>query len=119
MNSEDFQTPTSFARREYITRRQHLITYSRADLVKFPTSQSFGEAVVSCFHNSRKVTVDYWACCLEEDENTSGQHYHVCVKLSRPKRWNPVKNLLKERHNITVNFSGDQTMYERSEGKKL
>ena len=105
MDSEDFQTPTSFARREYINRRQYLITYGQADLVKFPTHQSFGEAVVSRFHNSGKVTVDYWACCLEEYENTSGQHYYVCVKLSGPKRWSPVKNLHKERLNITVNFS--------------
>ena len=111
MDSEDFQTPTSFARREYINRKEYLITYSRTDLVKFPTRQSFGEAVVSCFHNSGKVTVDYWACCLEEHENTSGQHYHVGVKLSGPKRWNPVKNLLKERQNVTVNFSENHEHY--------
>ena len=111
MDSEDFQTPNFFARREYINRRQYLITYSRTDLVKFPTRQSFGEAVVSCFHNSGKVTVDYWAYCLEERENTSGQYYRVCVKLSGPKRWNPLKNLLKERHNITISFTENHERY--------
>ena len=80
MDIEDFQNPTFFAHREYINRRQYLITYSQGDLVKFPNCQSFGEAVVSCFHNSGKVTADYWVCCLEEHENTPGQHYHVCVK---------------------------------------
>ena len=80
-------------------------------MVKFLTCQSFGEAVIPCFHNSGKVTVDYWACGLEEHENTPCQHYHVFVKLFRPKRWNPVKNLLKERHNITVNFSENHEHY--------
>ena len=68
MDSEDFQTP----------RRQYLITYSRENLVKFPTRQSFGEAVVSCFHNSGKVTVDYWACCLEEHEHLWSTLPYLC-----------------------------------------
>ena len=66
-------------------RRTYLVTYSKADLVKFPTRQGFGEVITEGFnYGNGKVEVQYWACCLEQHENTSGQHYHVCVKLSGP-----------------------------------
>ena len=72
-DSEDFQVVMPFPQKEYTNRRQYLITYSQADLLKFPNRQSFGETVVSCFNNTGKVTVDYWACCLEEHEHTYGK----------------------------------------------
>jgi len=92
-------------------RRQYLITYSKANMLKFPTRNSFAIAVLNSFSLSGKVVVQQWACCLEEHENTSGQHYHMCIKLSGPKRWNPVKKYLTEKHAITVNFSESHENY--------
>ena len=70
----------------HTNRRQYLITYSKADLVKFPTRESFCDALISCFNATSKVVAEYWACYLEEHENTSGYHHQACVRLSGPKR---------------------------------
>ena len=101
-DTEDFQPSQP---KVYTSRRQYLVTYSKADMSKFPTRDSFGEVVVSCFNASWKVVVEYWACCLEEHEHTSGYHYHVSVKLSGPKRWDAVKKNLSKNYGMIVNFS--------------
>ena len=105
-DSEDFQTTKS-----YTNRRQYLATYSKADLIKFPTRKSFCDALISCFNATRKVVVEYWACCLEEHKNTLDYHYHASVRLSGPKRWNPVKKRLHEKFGIQVNFSESYENY--------
>ena len=98
VDREDFHLQKS-------NRRTYLVTYSQADLVKFPSRQSFGEAVEAAFNaGSGKVGVNYWACCKENHE-MARQHYHVSIKLSGPKRWNPVKRVLFEKHGAVVNFS--------------
>lgn len=51
-----------------------------------------------------KVHVDNWACCLEQHEHTSGQHYHVYVKLSRLRRWNPIRLVPLQKYNVNVKF---------------
>ena len=57
------------------TRRSYLVTYSKVDLINFPSGESIDKAVVEAFHSGKiKVVVDYLACCLEEHENTSGQY---------------------------------------------
>ena len=62
MDREDFHLQKS-------NRRTYLVTYSQADLVKFPSRQSFGEAVEAAFNaGSGKVGVNYWACCKENHE---------------------------------------------------
>ena len=83
----------------------------KANMTNFPMRETFAEAVVNSFTLSGKVTVQHWACCLEEHENTSGQYYHMCFKLSGPKRWNPVKNHLMSNHQIIVNFSESHQTY--------
>ena len=89
-----------------VNRRTYLITYSKADLSKFPSRESFGEVVVGGFnYDPGKVKVEYWACCLKQHKNASRQHYHVSIKLSAPKRWNPVKTYLAQRYGICVHFS--------------
>ena len=95
-----------------VNRCTYLITYSKADLLKFPCRESFGEVVVEGFnYGPGMVKVEYWACCLEQHENTSEQHYHVSVKLSGQKRWNPVKTYLAERYGICVHFSESSATY--------
>ena len=90
--------------------RTFLVTYSQADLVKCTSRQSFGEAVEAAFNaGSGKVGVNYWACCKENHE-TAGQHYNVSIKLSRPKRWNPVKcALLKNMMQLLIFLSLQKT----------
>ena len=71
---------------------------------QLPTRKRFCDALISCFNATGKVVAEYWACCLEEHENTSGYHYHASVRLSGPKRWNPVKKRLHEKFGIQVNL---------------
>ena len=69
------------------------MTYSKADLSKFSSRKSFTEVLVAGLaYGPGNVKLEYWTCCLEQHENTSGQHYHVSVKLSGPKRWNRLKH---------------------------
>ena len=89
-----------------VNRRTYLITCSKEDLSKFPSREQFGEVVVEEFNcGLGKIKLEYWACCLEQHVNTSGQHYHVLVKLSGPKGWNPIKTYLAERYGTFVHFS--------------
>ena len=95
-----------------VNRRTYLITYNKADLSKFPSRESFGEVVVEGFNcDPGKVKVEYSACCLEQHKNASRQHYHVSIKLSGPKRWNPVKTYLTQRYGICVHFSESSATY--------
>ena len=93
-------------------RRTYLVTYSQADLSKFPTRQSFGEQVVAYFNaGSGKVEVGHWACCQESHDTTAGVHYHLSLKLSGPKRWKRVKEKLEDNHGVVVNFSDGRDNY--------
>ena len=84
-------------------RQVYLITYSQADLEKFPTRKSFAEVVVSSF-NSIDTTVEHWVCSKEPHQR-KGYHYHMAVKLNRCKRWLSSKNYLQEIYGISVHFS--------------
>ena len=103
LNMADFQGGNPKPRRTY------LVTYSQADLNKFPTRKSFGKCIKEAF-NVGAVNVLYWACCLEEHEN-GGNHYHMSLKLSGPKRWKSLKQGLTEKHGITINFSDHHDNY--------
>ncbi len=84
-------------------RRSYLVTYSQADLQKFPTRESFGEAVAAAFTSKRsKVVPLHWACCLEKHQN-GGYHYHLALKLSGTKRWLEAKKFIEAEHGIAVN----------------
>ena len=61
-------------------RSVYLITYSQANLTKFPSREAFAEEVISHFQCG-KVKVLNWVCCLE-DHKTHGRHYHLAVKLT-------------------------------------
>lgn len=108
MSEDEFSTGKPF----YTSRRQYLVTYSQANLTEFPTRESFCDALIDSFHGpSGKVVAEYWACSLEEHENTSGYHYHACVKLSGPKRWDPVRKALLANYGLKVNFSDKHESY--------
>ena len=89
------------------TRRTLLITYSRADTARFPTRESFGECVVETVNTLGGAKVEYWACALEEHQ-AEGMHYHVCLKLTAPRRWAPIRRELDAQHGVKANFSEDR-----------
>ena len=68
-------------------RRSYLITYSQAELSRFPTRESFAAAVCDVFTSERsKFRPQHWACCLENHAD-NGVHYHMALKLTGPKKW--------------------------------
>ena len=106
--SDEFQSSNLGSR---VARRTYLITHSQANLTKFPTRESFGNCVVSTFNSGEgKAKVNHWACCLENHEN-SGEHYHLCVKLSEPKRWKAIKDKICREHGIVLHFSEKRDNY--------
>ena len=96
----------------------YLITYSRADIVKFPTRQRFGEAVVEAW-NSCKIPVLQWVVSIEAHPNTESYgsdemnqyHFHMAVKLQKRGRWLQVKKYLSEKYSIQVHFSDHHNTY--------
>ena len=97
----------------------YLITYSRADVVKFPSKESFSTAVLQAWQNFG-VRVVQWVTCIEAHHNTdNGQHgenmnlyhYHMAIKLEKRVRWFQVRKYLEENFGIKVNFSDNHTTY--------
>ena len=94
-------------------RRTYLITYSQADLEKVPTRKRFAEIVVDAFlegGEQQKAKPIHWACCQEEHAD-GGKHYHLCIKLTQPKRWKSVKSHLAVYNKIVVHFSSAHDNY--------
>ena len=83
-------------------RQVYLITYSQRDLQKFPTQQSFAEAVVSSFSGSNANIVQ-WVCSKQAHKNKG--YHHMAIKLDRIQRWLASQMYLNEHHRISVNFS--------------
>jgi len=82
-------------------RRVYLITYSQADLEKFPTRESFGRVVAGALTNSSyKVRPTHWACCLEEHADGQSVYYHVGPALSGPKRCLDAKRRIQAQHGV-------------------
>ena len=91
--------------------RSYLIPYSQADLQKFPTRESFGEAVAAAFSSCKsKVVPQHWACCMEKHSD-HGYHYHASLKLSGTKKWLEAKRTLEAQHRISVHFSDHNGYY--------
>ena len=90
-------------------RQVYLITYSQANQARFPTRESFVEAVLFSF-NGTPAKVVQWCCCLERHAVT-GIHYHMAVKLNKNQRWLQSKNSLLEKFGISVHFSAIHANY--------
>ena len=105
---------------EVHVREQHivyLITYSRADLEKIPTRQTFAETVCEAFAKTTHATVKQWVVSREMHASTTDStsanifHYHMALKLQKRARWLSVRNLLDERYGVKVNFSSRHNSY--------
>ena len=84
-------------------KRAFLVTYSQCDRRIFPTRESFATVVVEQLGATASAKPLFWACCLE-DHKDAGQHYHLSVKLSAPKRWLAVKRTIEDRYGCVLNF---------------
>jgi len=91
-------------------RSVYLVTYSQADLEKFPSRAIFAETVAN-FFTSTNVKVVQWACSMEEHEITGGYHYHMCLKLNMNKRWMPVKQKMSQEYGVQLHFSSAHINY--------
>ena len=89
----------------------YLITYSRADLEKIPTRQTFAKTVCEAFTKTTYATVKQWVVSREMHANNTNStsanifHYHMALKLQKRARWLSVPNLLNKRYGVKVNFS--------------
>ena len=93
----------------HTVRQVYLITYSRADQGRFPTRESFVQAVLFSF-NCTPAKVVQWCCCLERHAVT-GIHYHIAIKLNKNQRWLQSKRSLLENFGISVHFSAIHANY--------
>ena len=93
-------------------RRVYLITYSQADTTKVPSRERFAEMVLEGFElrNVCDSAGEQWACCLEH-HRTGGVHFHMAIKLSKPRRWLSIRQLIYARQEINVNFSNRHVNY--------
>ena len=92
-------------------RRTYLITYSQIDVKKFPTRESFADVIVKVFNQTTaKSKITTYAVCMEPHKD-GGDHYHMCIKLSGPRRWKGVKTELLRDYKISVHFSDRHTDY--------
>lgn len=90
-------------------RRVYLVTYSKADMDKYPSRRSFSDTVMSAFTKAG-ASVKHWACCLELHQNNE-KHYHFIAAMDRMYRWNPIRAILRKDNNLNVNFSGKTLGY--------
>ena len=94
-----------------VARRTYLITYSQINKDIFPSRESFGNCVSEYFDSgSGKVQVEHWVVC-KENHKDGGEHYHMAIKLSGPKRWLSVKNKIYNNHGVSVHFSESHDNY--------
>jgi hypothetical protein len=90
-------------------RRVYLITYSRADSIRFPSRDSFAQIIVEAFGQT-PASVVQWVCSKERHQD-GAIHYHVAIKLDRLQRWLTVKKYLEDNYFIVVNFSATHVNY--------
>lgn len=94
----------------------YLVTYSRADIAKFVSRQSFAEAVVGAWR-SVGIKVLHWVVSIEghavttNDEQMNNYHFHMALKLEKRARWPRVRKYLDDTFGIQVNFSDSHSTY--------
>jgi hypothetical protein len=102
--------------KSYHQRLVYLITYSRADIAKFPTKQQFADAVLEAW-KSCGITISHWVVSIEghavtdSNDDMNMYHYHMALKLARRGRWLQVRRFLDETYAIQVHFSDNHNTY--------
>ena len=70
-------------------RMVYLLTYSQADASICASREDFANKVITAF-DSVGAQIIQWACCRESHQD-GGIHYHMAIKLDKPRRWLQVK----------------------------
>ena len=99
-------------------RMVYIITYSQADTSKFPTRESFSEAVIEAW-KFFGINILHWVECIETHANLrfeSGDdlnyyHFHMALKLEKRGRSLQVKKYLNKKFSIQVHFSDHHNGY--------
>ena len=80
----------------------YLVTYSRVDLEKVPSRESFGLIIVNAFQVVAGVEVLHWVVGQENHSGASGDqsnsHYHIALKLKKRARWSRVRQHIQNNH---------------------
>ena len=83
----------------------YLVTYSRADLEKMPSRESFGLIIVNAFQVVAGVEVLHWVVSQENHSGACGDqsnsHYLITLKLKKRARWSRVRQHIQNNHNIS------------------
>ena len=109
-DDNDFTTSPPISTHE--SKRTYLLTYSRADMTRFPDCDAFLKCVLEAFDSGKSTAkIIQWAACPKNHSDNKHKHYHMAVKLSGTRRWYGVFKYLKEKHNIVVNFSSAHCGY--------
>lgn len=89
----------------------YLVTYSQADLIKCPSRERFAEIVSSEFNAVKEDdVVEEWACAIENHKR-HGVHYHLSIKLQQRRRFKQVRNNIKLKFDIDLDFKEWTTFY--------
>lgn len=96
-------------------RTVYLITYSRANLDRFQSRESFASAVLDTWNTVTSTQIERYVVCKEKHNIASETghefHYHMAIKLREKCRWLSVRNALDSRFNMKVHFSDKHTDY--------
>ena len=91
------------------SRSIYLMTYSQADLIKYPTRKSFTDVITEAFSNGQ-AQIKQWICSIENHKDR-GKHYRLAIKLDRVRRWLSIRNDLEKNNEIQMNFSEYHSNY--------
>ena len=86
--------------------------------MKFPTRESFGEAVLEAWKFCG-IDILQWVVCIEahanadccSDDQINKYYFHMAVKLCKRGRWLQIKKYLNNKFGIQVHFSDNHNTY--------
>ena len=81
-------------------RKTFLIMYFQADMSIFKDCESFAKAVVKAFVSCHVVE---WACCKGFHQGR-GEYFHMSIKFSSSRLWDPVKKKFLRDYDASLNF---------------
>ena len=90
-------------------RSVYLITFSPCHSSQLSRVE-FAHLIVEAWHACSRSNIIQWVVCLESHE-TSGNHFHMAIKLSSPARWLKIRNFVDKKYGIKLNFSDSHTNY--------
>ena len=91
------------------SRHVYLWRYSKPNVKKIPSRQSFSSAVTKAFAEAGAEVI-HWGCCKEYHKHKD-IHYHMAVNMTKLLCWKSVKEQIKSKYNIKVNFSDESLGY--------